>query len=116
MASVNDAQAQNIKFASISAAAATNSIVAAAAAAGSAPARKIRVLSAFLSSVDAKTVQFTDAVGGTGLTGAVPCAVNGGFVLPFNPAGWFETTAGNALGLSLGAATGVAGSLSYALV
>lgn len=112
MASVNDAQAQNIKYQSVGVAGATNSIVGAA----TAPNRKVRVLSAFLSSVDAKTVQWTDGVGGGALTGAVPCAVNGGYVLPFNPAGWFETTAGNALGLSLGAATAVAGSISYVLV
>lgn len=102
--------ASTIKFQSVGAAGATNSIVAAVVG------KKIRVHSGFISSVDAKTVQWTDAVGGAALTGAVPCAVNGGYVLPYNPKGWFETSVGNALGLSLGAATAVAGSITYSLV
>lgn len=110
MATGNDAVAQNVKSQSIGVSGATNSIVAAVAT------KKIRVYAVFVSSVDAKTVSWTDAVGGTALTGAVPCAVNGGYVLPHNPAGWFETSAGNALGLSLGAATAVAGVVTYALV
>lgn len=110
MGTVNDAQAQNIRSQSVGVAGATNSIVAAV------TGKKIRVFSALMSSIDAKTVQWTDGVGGAALTGAVPCAASGGYVLPFNPAGWFETSIGTALGLSLGAATAVAGVIDYALV
>jgi hypothetical protein len=36
-----------------------------------------------------------------------------GFVLPYNPLGWLETTSGEGLQLNLSAAIGVAGCLSY---
>jgi hypothetical protein len=41
---------------------------------------------------------------------------NTGFCLPYNPVGWFETTANQLLNLELSAAISVDGSLTYVLV
>jgi hypothetical protein len=38
---------------------------------------------------------------------------NSGFVLPFNPVGWFETAANTLLNLELSGAVSVDGSLVY---
>jgi hypothetical protein len=38
---------------------------------------------------------------------------NTGFVLPYNPFGWFETAAGALLNMELSAAISVDGSLTY---
>lgn len=46
-------------------------------------------------------------------TNTLGIKAGGGFVLPFNPAGWFETTAGQALVLNQSAANKGAGSLTY---
>jgi len=63
--------------------------------------KKFRVLAAILANVQSGgspgTAQFKS--GTTALTGAMPSA-NNPFVLPFNPAGWCETSAGEALNLT----------------
>ena len=41
---------------------------------------------------------------------------NSGFTLPFNPAGWFETSVNTLLNLELSAATSVDGMITYILV
>lgn len=78
--------------------------------------KKIRVLSLALiarGDVDA----YLKSGGGTALfgggTAALDLTTNGGFVLPFNPVGWFESASGEALVLNLSGAVGVAGSLTY---
>lgn len=43
----------------------------------------------------------------TNLSGLVPMAANGGYVLPYNPHGWFQTLANEGLNISLNAAVGV---------
>jgi hypothetical protein len=43
-------------------------------------------------------------------------AVNSGFVLPFNPLGWFETAANALLNLELSAAISVDGGFQYSVV
>lgn len=40
-------------------------------------------------------------------------AQNGGYVLPLNPADWFQTNTGEALDINLSAAVAVGGSLTY---
>lgn len=75
--------------------------------------KKIRVLSAFLIAAAAVTARFESGAGGTALTGQVSLAANGGFVLPHNPAGWFETAAGEMLNLELSAALSVDGAITY---
>jgi hypothetical protein len=75
--------------------------------------RKIRVLSAFLMSSGTVTARFESGASGTALTGQVQLIAQTGFVLPFNPAGWFETAAGVLLNLELSGAVSVDGSLTY---
>jgi hypothetical protein len=40
-------------------------------------------------------------------------AANGGYVLPYNPVGWFETASNTLLNLNLSAANAVRGSITY---
>lgn len=75
--------------------------------------KKIRVLSCFLIAAAAVTVRFESGAGGTALTGQMNLAANGGFVLPFNPVGWFETASNTLLNLELSGAVSVDGSLTY---
>lgn len=86
-----------------------NTIVAAA------TGKKIRVHALFLVSGGTVTVRFESGASGTALTGQMSLVANSGFVLPFNPAGWFETAASTLLNLELSAGVTVDGSLSYSL-
>jgi hypothetical protein len=108
VASTRAASLNNIKYAVIDAATSgDNTIVTAV------TGKKIRVLSCFLVAASAVTTRFESGAGGTALTGQMNCAANGGYVLPFNEGGWFETAAGSLLNLELGGAVSVDGSLSY---
>ena len=74
---------------------------------------KIRVISVFVSAAADNTVTFTsDAVA---TTNPAYVAANGGYVLEPNEAGWFETTAGEALGMTLAFATAVGVTINYKL-
>jgi hypothetical protein len=75
--------------------------------------KKIRVLALFLVAAGAVTVRFESGASGTALTGQMNVAANGGFVLPFNPVGWFQTAANTLLNLELSGAVSVDGSLTY---
>ncbi|MGH2359755.1 MAG: hypothetical protein ACRDGM_04325 [bacterium] len=75
--------------------------------------KKIRVLAVLLVAAGAVTVRFESGASGTALTGQMTMAANGGFVMPFNPAGWFETAASVLLNLELGGAVSVDGVLLY---
>lgn len=75
--------------------------------------KKIRVLSVFVVAAGAVTVRFESEADGTALSGQMNLAANGGFVLPFNPAGWFETAFGELLNLELSGAVSVDGCLTY---
>lgn len=75
--------------------------------------KKIRVLSVLLVAAAAVTVRFESGAGGTALTGQMNVIANGGFVLPFNPKGWFETASNTLLNLELSGAVSVDGCLSY---
>lgn len=59
---------------------------------------------------------FEDGAGGTELTGQMAFAANGGIACPFNPVGWFETSANTLLNLELDAAANVRGHLTYIVV
>lgn len=76
-------------------------------------AKKLRVLALFLISAGTVTVRFESSTGGTALTGQMTMAVNNPIVMPFNPAGWFETVAGENLNLELSGAVSVDGCLVY---
>lgn len=75
--------------------------------------KKIRVLSAFLVAAGTVNVRFESGAGGTALTGQMNLVANTGFVLPYNPGGWFETASNTLLNLELSAAISVDGSFSY---
>ena len=75
--------------------------------------KKIRVLSCFLVAAGAVNVRFESGASGTALTGQMNLTTNSGFVLPFNPVGWFETASNTLLNLELSGATSVDGSLTY---
>lgn len=75
--------------------------------------KKVRVLSLFLVASGAVNVRFESGAGGTALTGQMNLVANTGFVLPYNPAGWFETASNTLLNLELSGAISVDGSLTY---
>ena len=90
-----------------------NTLVAAAVA----PTRRIRVVSLVLvASGGANSVRLESAASGTALTGVMDIIDNGQLVLPYHPAGWCETAAGELLNLELSAATAVGGVLGYVTV
>jgi hypothetical protein len=75
--------------------------------------KKIRVLALFLISAGTVNVRFESGASGTALTGQMNLVANAGFVLPYNPLGWFETASATLLNLELSAAISVDGSLTY---
>lgn len=77
---------------------------------------KIRVHSLFVVASAAVTIRFESGAGGTALTGQMQLAANGGFVLPFNPVGWFETAGNTLLNLELSGAISVDGNFQYTVV
>ena len=78
--------------------------------------RRIRVHGYVLVSAGTVTVRFESAASGTALTGQMTMAVNSVITAPFNPAGWFETVAGELLNLELSGAVSVDGHLIYSVV
>ena len=75
--------------------------------------KKIRVLSLFLVAAGTVLVRFESGASGTALTGQMNLVANGGFSLPFNPEGWFQTAASALLNLELSDNVSVDGSLTY---
>lgn len=74
---------------------------------------KVRVLACFMVAAGAVNARFESGAAGTALTGQMNLTTNSGFVLPFNPVGWFETAANTLLNLELSGAVSVDGSLVY---
>jgi hypothetical protein len=77
---------------------------------------KIRVHSLYLLASGTVTVRFESGAGGTALSGQMSLVANSGIVLPFSPAGWFETAANALLNLELSAAISVDGGFQYTVV
>ena len=95
------------KFAVITASSSGNNEVVAAV-----TGKRIRVLA--YNYVSAGTVNAAWRDGASTVIGGLGYwVVNTGKVVPFNPAGWFQTTAGVALNLNLSAAIAVGGELVY---
>lgn len=79
--------------------------------------KKIRVVSMQLVANAAVNVKWQSHVTPTDLSGLAYFAANGGYVLPYNPEGWFlDTVIGEALDINLSAAVAVGGTLTYVLV
>jgi len=97
------------KFATIAASSSGNNTLVAAV-----TSKKIRVLSAVLVGNGAVNPKFQSGASGTDLTGLFYiAAAGGGVVLPFNPAGHFETAVSTLLNLNLSGAVAVGGCLTY---
>ena len=82
---------------------------------------KIRVLSIAIVASAAVNLYFTSAAGGTvifgGSTNKIQLGANGGFVLPYNPHGWFQNSSTNQLlNMNLSGAVAVSGGFTYVLV
>ncbi len=75
--------------------------------------KKLRVVAAFLVAGGTVDVRFESGASGTALTGQMSLVANAGFVLPFNPVGWFETASNTLLNLELSGAVSVDGCLTY---
>lgn len=105
---MNDTSALTPKFEVIDDASSGNNTIVAAVAA-----KKIRVVSLLLVAAGTVNVRFEDGAGGDALTGQMNLVANTGFCLPFNPVGWFETSANTLLNLELSAAISVDGMLTY---
>jgi hypothetical protein len=75
--------------------------------------KKIRVISLYLISAGTVNVRFESGAGGTALSGQMNLVANAGFVLPFNPTGWFETASNTLLNLELSGAVSVDGGFTY---
>lgn len=73
--------------------------------------KKFRVLSLVMITTSANSVKFQSA--STDITGLFPLGANGGFTLPFNEHGWFETAAGEALNINMSAASSTGVQLQY---
>ena len=108
---LKDMSRQEVKYASISGSG-TIAIVAAIAATakGDFPAKKINVISYVLGGSGTSTAIFKS--GTTALSGAIPVTATGTVVGPWNPDGWFETAAGEALNVTIASGNGV-GHISY---
>lgn len=76
----------------------------------------IRVFSLYLVAAGTTTVRFESGAGGTALSGQMNLVANVGFVLPFNPLGWFTTADNALLNLELSAAVSVDGGFVYGVV
>lgn len=66
---------------------------------------RIRVLGLVVVGTLAVTIKLQSAT--TDITAGFPIATTGGFLFPYNPHGWFQTTANEALNLNLSLATAV---------
>lgn len=82
--------------------------------------KKIRVLAFMGIAAAAQSLYFTSGAAGTVIFGSstnkISVTANGGFVLPFNPVGWFETSAGAALICNLSTATAFSGGITYVTI
>lgn len=98
-------QSPHINLGATPSASGATALVAAAAGA------KYRVLSVAVVSTGANSVKFQSA--STDITATFPLGANGGFVLPFNEHGWFETATNEALNINMSAATSTGVQIQY---
>jgi hypothetical protein len=72
---------------------------------------RIRVLAVTVIATLANNVKFRSAT--TDISATMPLGANGGFVLPFNEHGWFQTNVGEALNLNMTVATATGVQVHY---
>ena len=73
--------------------------------------KSINVLSMAVISTLANNVKFLSAA--TQISATMPLGANGGFVLPYNSYGWFNTAVGEALNVNLSVATATGVMITY---
>lgn len=78
--------------------------------------RSIRVMSAFLTASGAVNIKWQSHTLSTDLTGFAYVAQTGGYVLPFNDAGWFQTLIGESLDLNMSAPVPIGGVINYVVI
>ena len=76
--------------------------------------RRIRVLAIVAITTLANSINLESAT--TDISGIFPLAANGGLVLPYTEQGWCETAVGEALNITLSAATSTGIQLIYMVV
>jgi hypothetical protein len=74
----------------------------------------IRVVALQLTNTTATNFKWQS--GATDITGAAAFTTNSGYVLPFNPVGWFQAAIGSALVGNSSASSAIGGSITYVLV
>lgn len=72
---------------------------------------KYRVLSVAVVSTIANSINFQSAA--AAISATFPLGANGGFVLPFNEHGWFETNVNEALNINMSAASSTGVQIQY---
>jgi len=75
--------------------------------------KKVRILAVQMISNGTVNAKWQSGAGGTDLTGLAYLVANTGYVLPYNPVGWFETASNTLMNLNLSAAIAVGGSIVY---
>jgi hypothetical protein len=78
------------------------------------PGKIIRIISAYLVVGGAVNINWQSHNTTSDADGVQDFAQNGGIVLPFNPIGWFDTVAGEALDIVTSTGAQVGGNLTYA--
>lgn len=78
--------------------------------------KKIRVIAANVFANGTVNTKWQSGSSGTDITGLSYLVANAGFVLPYNPVGWFETVSSAGLYLNLSASVAVGGHITYILV
>lgn len=79
-------------------------------------AKRIRVVAVQLIANAAVNIKWQSHVSPTDISGLAYLAANGGYVLSYNPVGWFQTVAGEALDINLSSSVAVGGSITYVTV
>lgn len=79
--------------------------------------KRIRVLALLLMAGVDSNIYFTTAAGGPVIFGhgthKLPVPAKGGFVLPYNPEGWFQTAAGELLNMNADTTGPFSGGMTY---
>lgn len=77
--------------------------------------QRFKITSMFVVATLANSVKLQSAT--TDISALIPLADNGGFVLPFNPEGWFTTLNDNeALNFNMSVATSTAVNITYKVI
>lgn len=77
------------------------------------PSQQIVVISCFLTVAANSTLSWLSSTGSVLICGPSPITATGGYVMPFNAGGWFQTAIGDSLILSPSPNTSIGGCMTY---